>query len=281
MQPILVPTDFSRNANTALDVAYQIALRTKSEIVLLNVCQTNDYADTTLGIGFDKSIAQDYVDKVQKSVGDALKDITAQEKYAGVVIHAAIEFGNLSSQIATTAERIDAQLIVMGTKGAHGVSEMLIGSNTERVIRTAACPVLTVPSNTTNFGVKTVALPTTLDANQAVVFKELAKWQAIFDFQVKLLYISNPQAFASVVNIDGLAKGLANESGLKNYELFNSPALDEGNVIIEFAQQQQADMIVMGTNQRTGIAHFFLGSITEDVANHTTMPVLSISLRKK
>ena len=48
MQTILVPTDFSKNAEYALDVAYQIAFQTKSDLYLLNVCQLNEYSDPVL-----------------------------------------------------------------------------------------------------------------------------------------------------------------------------------------------------------------------------------------
>lgn len=175
MKTIVVPTDFSRHAHHALDVAYQIALKTKSEICLLNVCQLNDYGDPMLGGGFNAAITQEYMAQVKQTVGKALDGIVAEEKYAQVMIRPAIEFGSLTTQINATAERLQASLIVMGTKGTSGIDELVLGSNTERTIRTAQVPVLTVPFSEKAFDLKTVVVPTTLFDSQLTVFQQVAK----------------------------------------------------------------------------------------------------------
>jgi nucleotide-binding universal stress UspA family protein len=54
--------------------------------------------------------------------------------------------------------------------------------------------------------------------------------------------------------------------------------LDEESAIYEFAEKNKADMIVMATHQRKGLLHFLYGSLTEAVANHSTLPVLSLSM---
>lgn len=283
MKTILVPTDFSTYAQRALDVAYQIALQAKAEICLLNICQMNDYTDPLLGTGLTPNAINEYTQQVKKTVQDAMDNIIAQEKYARVIIRPVVEFGSLSSQINTTAERVGATLIVMGTKGATGLNELLLGSNTERIIRTARYPLLAVPftEKETPFSLKNVVLPTTLQPNQHKTMHELVRWQAFYDFKVHLLYINNPQNFQEDANTAKIADKLAQDAGLKNYEFYTSAAFNEENAIFEFAKQREADMIVMGTNQRTGFAHFFLGSLTEDVVNHTEIPILSVSLKEE
>jgi hypothetical protein len=57
-------------------------------------------------------------------------------------------------------------------------------------------------------------------------------------------------------------------------ELFN-----EEEAILDFAHEQDADLIVMATHQRRGLAHMLLGSITEDTVNHSDIPVLSLSIK--
>jgi nucleotide-binding universal stress UspA family protein len=279
MKTIVVPTDFSEYAQCALDVAYQIALKTKSEICLLNICQMNDYGDPVLGTGLTPSATHEYIKQVKESVGKVLEDTVAQEKYAQVMIRPSIEFGSLASQINSTVARTEASLVVMGTKGSSGMGELILGSNTERVIRTATCPVLVVPFSYKPFDLKNVVVPTTLQPNQVNVLRGLAHWQTFYDFQVHLLYINNPQNYQGDGNSADIADNLAKEAGLKNYEFYTSAAFNEENAIFEFAEQRKADLIVMGTNQRTGLAHFFLGSLTEDVANHSKIPILSISLK--
>jgi nucleotide-binding universal stress UspA family protein len=75
---------------------------------------------------------------------------------------------------------------------------------------------------------------------------------------------------------------LVAEAGLKNVEIFmgEQNVFDEENAILDFARTQNADLIVMATHQRKGLAHLFLGSITEDTVNHSDIPVLAIPIKK-
>jgi len=276
MQTILVPTDFSKNAEYALDVAYQIAFQTKSDLYLLNVCQLNEYSDPVL----NASVTANYMKQTEENISQAMEDIITLEKYAQVMIRPIVEFGGLAQQINATATRIGAKLIIMGTKGASGLNEFFLGSNTERLVRTAECPVLAVPYNLIPFKLNVVLVPTTLQPNQAVVFDKLVAWQQIFGFEVCLLYINNAQNYQEYDNPEARANELATQAGLKKYAFYTASAFQEEEAIFEFAEQRKADMIVMGTNQRRGLTHLFLGSLTEDVVNQAMLPILSISLRK-
>jgi nucleotide-binding universal stress UspA family protein len=282
MKKILVPTDFSDFADKALQTAVNIAKKTKGEILLVNV---NEMAVAALPIAeyyyYDKEKEQSYLQMVNESLDKTLKKITSDMDLQDVQVSTFVESGLLVDVIEELSEREKVDLIVMGTQGATGAKEMLIGSNTEKVVRNAKCPVLSVPNKVFD-DFSTIVFPTTLRPDQMGVFKTLANLQNIFQGKIHLLYLNNPAHLADDDAISARKDEMMAESGLKNAEIFmgKQNVFDEENAILEFAKNQKADLIVMGTHQRKGLAHLFLGSITEDTINHSEIPVLAIPIKK-
>jgi nucleotide-binding universal stress UspA family protein len=169
----------------------------------------------------------------------------------------------------------------MGTKGATGALEFFVGSNTEKVIRTASCPVLSIPESSGDFNLHTVVLASTLDEDQTPAFHYLAQFQKHWPFKVKVLYLNNPGAFGSKKQIDEAAATFAERAGLQKVSTFiNINTLDEEVTVLEFAQQEKADLIVMATHQRKGLSHLLFGSVAENTANHSVIPVLSVPAQR-
>ncbi|MBK9490008.1 MAG: universal stress protein [Haliscomenobacter sp.] len=280
MKKILVPTDFSENAQQALDVAVQIAKKIDAEIVLLHV---NEQIGAALPVSeyyytYDRSIEEKYLNMVHENLEKMLGDVAARLNAHN--IRTAVIGGPFSTIVEDVVQTEGVDLIIMGTKGASGLKEFFVGSNTEKVVRTAKCPVLTVHDNKT-FEFKNIVVPTTLEADQKKLFESLREWEAIFGGKYHLLYINNPGAYRGDKDIEAREKELVESTGLKNVEIYKTETftLNEEQVIFDFAKEQHADLIVMGTHQRRGLAHVLLGSLTEDTINHAAIPVLAIPLK--
>jgi nucleotide-binding universal stress UspA family protein len=167
----------------------------------------------------------------------------------------------------------------MGTKGASGMSEFLVGSNTEKVIRTAPCPVLAIPESTETFDPKIVLLPSTLKNDQWNVFQYVAKWERVFGFSTKVLYLNNPSYLPTDGSAEARKNRLAEAAGLSRTDvIMTTETFYEDSAILATAHQCDADMIIMGTHQRKGLSHFLFGSITEDTVNHSNVPVLTFPI---
>lgn len=218
---------------------------------------------------------------VNESLDKTLQKIASGMDVQDVKISTLVESGLLIDVIEDVCQREKVDLIVMGTQGATGTKEMLIGSNTEKVVRNAPCPVLSVPKQThTDFS--NIVFPTTLRPEQASAFKKFSAMQNVFNGKIYMLYLNNPAHLPNDEAILARKEELIAEAGLKNVELFigEQNVFDEENAILQFAKNQNADLIVMPTNQRKGLAHLFLGSITEDTVNHSDIPVLAIPIKK-
>jgi len=283
MKKILVPIDFSANAKHALHVAATIAAKSNARLGILHTNTAIAYAPVLPEYEFAGIYnMKDYYDMAADEFRHLKQALIAEPKFAKLNIDTRIEEGLLYTSIQRVAEEDGADLIVMGTKGATGALEFFVGSNTEKVIRTAPCPVLAVPENAGDFNLKTVVLASTLGEEQAPAFNFLAGLQKHWHFKVKVLYLNNPGAFSSKKQIDEAAAAFAERAGLQKVSTFiNINTFDEEATILHFAQQEEADLIVMATHQRKGLSHLLFGSVAENTANHSNIPVLSVPAQRR
>jgi nucleotide-binding universal stress UspA family protein len=282
MKKILVPTDFSQYSKNALYVAADIARHTGAALELLHVnlaaVYSVPFSEYSAGMNF--VVEDNTYDASAAKVLEQLKvEVLAMPAYTDLVITTRIEEGYLHTSLRNVAIEDDVDLIVMGTRGSSGMGEFLVGSNTEKVIRTAPCPVLAVPEHIKQFSLKMVLLPSTLKSDQSGVFQYLAQLEKTFDFHVKVLYLNNPSGLPTDGSAEAQKNRLAESAGLKKTDvILTSGTFFEDNAILFAADACEADMIVMATHQRQGLSHFLFGSITEDTVNHSHIPVLAVPI---
>jgi nucleotide-binding universal stress UspA family protein len=282
MKKILVPIDFSQGAKNALLVAAEIAYKNGATLEMLHVNLAAIYSAP-----FSEYVAvSDYVvedrqyDESAASGLEKLKmELLAMPTYSNLDIKTRVEEGYLHATVRNVVNEDDVDLVVMGTKGSAGMGEFLIGSNTEKVIRIAPCPVLAVPEHTQHFDPKMVLMPSTLKNDQSGVFHYLAGWEKKFDFLVKVLYLNNPSGLPTDGSAEAQKNRLTEAAGLKKTEvIITSGTFFEDSSILLAADVCGADLIVMATHQRKGLSHFLFGSITEDTVNHSHIPVLAVPI---
>jgi len=280
MKKILVPIDFSQYSKNALFVAAELANKSGASLELLHVnlaaIYSVPFAEYSAGANF--VVEDEKYDESAAAVLEKMKlEVLAKPSYSNLKIQTRVEEGYLHTTLRNVANEDDVDLIVMGTRGATGMGEFLVGSNTEKVIRTSPCPVLAVPEQIEHFDPKMVLLPTTLKGDQLGVFHYIAQWEKIFNFHVKALYLNNPSGLPTDGSAEAQKNRLAEAAGLKKTDvIITSGTFFEDNAILVAADMCDADMIVMATHQRQGLSHFLFGSITEDTVNHSHIPVLAV-----
>jgi len=282
MKKVLVPTDFSDNSKHALRIAAQIAARAGAVLEIMHANTALAYAPPLPEYaGTVQYNLDDYYEQATTELFNLKTEIAAIPGNERLQIETRIEEGFLHSSINRVATEDQADLIVMGTKGATGAVEFLVGSNTEKVIRTCVCPILAIPiTSGDQFEPKRVVLASTLQIDQVAAFKALAAWQAIFPFEVRVLYLNNPAGFGNNDEIDQAVSNFAEKAGLTNVATHvSNNTFNEEASILQFVKEINADLIVMATHQRQGLSHLVFGSLTEDTVNHANTPVLAVPLR--
>lgn len=139
---ILVPTDFSEYADHALVYAVNLAAQLDATIHLVHAITIAVAGIPELGVAYGAMMMETSTKKAQ----EALDTRVAQYRDRVSLAPTRIEIGDARDVIERVAGTIGADLIVMGTHGRRGLRRMLLGSVAETVVRSAPCPVLTVPT---------------------------------------------------------------------------------------------------------------------------------------
>src|SRR5690606_29920981 len=142
MKKILVPCDFSQQALNAFRFALDMIQQSKGEVHLLNVVELPIMHDTVLMpvLSFEEELLKGMSQKAEKQF-EKMKEKHAQP---GQKIKSTVKFGATSRMILDYIDEEKIDLVVMGTEGASGAKELLIGSNTEKIVRRSSVPVLAI-----------------------------------------------------------------------------------------------------------------------------------------
>jgi len=273
MKRILIPTDFSEQADNALKVAIQLANKHDSELFILHSMDLPSHLALN---GQSGSLPESlyFIKLAEKKFDDLralpyLKDVDYSE---------AIGHGQIYEDIQETCNKNKIDLIVMGSSGASGLKEMFVGSNTEKVVRTSDTPVLVIKNNHKDFNVNDFVFATDFSKECEKPFKKAQEFAKFLDAKMHLLYVNTPSNFKSSIKTRGLMKDFVNGMPEESYTLnvFNDASVEKG--ILNFAKDMKAQLIGMSTHGRQGLAHFFNGSISEDMVNHANMPVITFKI---
>lgn len=260
MSTILVPLDFSPPSIDAYRFALDLALLKNSKILVLHV----------IDLPIDQ-LKDEAIQKFQE----------LEIKYNNDRIETSL-FVELGGVIATIEEMIAEHKpdeVVMGTKGASGLKEIVMGSNTQKIIRNSPVPVWTIPTYSDLAAIKNIVLPTDLDLNQADFIHLVLGIQKLFSATIHLLYIKD----SSDTNdrrdtLDDLDEFRKNY-GFGNITTSFRVAENQSKGILEFVSETNSQLVVMATHARKGLDHWFLGSLTEEIANQITYPMFTAHLK--
>ncbi len=137
---ILVPVDFSKHSEKALETAVEFAKVFDADLHLIHAYSLPVGVVTPYDYQIPASILGEMREAATKRIDEAVKKVAGQ----GVKVHGLVTEGLPTQAIEEAAEQIKADLIVMGTRGLTGLKHVVLGSVAERTIRHAPCAVLTV-----------------------------------------------------------------------------------------------------------------------------------------
>jgi nucleotide-binding universal stress UspA family protein len=278
MKKILVPTDFSKQATLAVEVAADIARKSGAELTLLHVIEEavgnsmNIEGQVTADAGWEEKLfTMKLIEKAKKQMAK----FTDDSKLDGIKVKQELRIGSPYHGMNTIISEKKVDLVVMGTAGRSDLEQMIIGSNTEKVVRTAHCPVLTVHNKPQSKEFKNIVYATSMDKQEEVFSRIVRATQKLYDSTIHLVRINTPGNFQRDAVVKKYMLDFAKKLQLKNYTInvFNDINEEEG--IIYFADSINADLIAMSTHGRTGFAHVLAGSIAEEVVSHSRRPVLT------
>lgn len=283
MKTILVPTDFSPAAKAATNVAATIALKEKAQLVLLHAVEIP--ASGSFNVEGEVLTTHNWNEKIFsmkliESAKQKLERLSLDLDKKGVNSIHRLRLGSPFAGIHEFITNETVDLVVMGTAGHSKLEEMIIGSNTEKVVRHAKCPVLTVHQTPLKTDFKNIVYATNLEAEEDAFAKVVINTREMYNGTIHLVRINTPMNFESDVKVKKDMEAFARQVNLTDYTINTFNHYNEEEGIIHFAKNIGADLIALSTHGRTGLAHVLAGSIAEDLANHSVIPVLTYVTKK-
>ncbi|MDX1363192.1 universal stress protein [Arenibacter latericius] len=276
MNRILLPTDFSENAFNAIKYALQLFKNKECTFYLLNTyspavykAEYLLYSPGQIGLG----------DKYQ------LRSMTGLEKLKErlenefnnpkhhFVIHSA--YSALVDEIVQTVSREEIDLVVMGTQGATGAQEILLGTNTIQLIKRASFPVIAVPSQYQYSDPKEILFPTDYEVSyRKDQLKMLLQLQADHLSQIEVLHIVTDYELSETQkeNKGKLEDLLQNSSHL--FHTLPNQGVIEG--INNFQVENKINLLAMIQNKHTFLERLFIEPVIKNVGLYVRIPFMVI-----
>ncbi|MFY7741490.1 MAG: universal stress protein [Flavobacterium sp.] len=274
MKKILIPTDFSQHAEYALKVAAQIAKKHNGEIILLHMLELPHQSGDAVSAGH----ALPEIMFFKNAAIAKLESLMEADYLDGLKVSEVIQFELAFDGILKIIQKNDIDLIVMGSHGASGFKDMFIGSNAEKVVRHSEVPVLIIKKENPNFNVDNFVFASDFSDEVKNPFAKAVEIANKFGAKMNLVMINTPNNFKSTLVAQEIMNKFIAQFNINNYSthIFNDANVEKG--ILNFANSTNADLIGMCTHGRKGLAHFFNGSISEDLVNHSVKPVLTFKI---
>lgn len=277
MKRILVPTDFSECAYQATKVAAEIATQTEATLYLLHIIDI-PMSDTNTNIGMvnaDIPEAIFLMKRTKQQFESLLKD-PIFEKVPHVI--ESVDFSGTYAGVLEKSKELEIDLIVMGSHGSKGIKEFLIGSNTERVINLATCPVLAVKKYQPISIISNIVFASDFSDEAINTYNDLLPVFNVFKSNLHLLKVTTPLNFEPTYKSIAAIKSFSDKVKLGDVTIATYADYSEEEGIQHYAEEVNAGIIALGTNARSGLGQFFRGNLAAKLVNHSDKMILSIRI---
>jgi nucleotide-binding universal stress UspA family protein len=266
---IIVGIDFSKGSMHALKFAIGVANKTDANVMLVHVMKPQR----------EESIFSDDRSELRKEAKKRMEEVIERHRFEmrkGKLMYK-IRSGKVDKEIVNQAKYHDAYLLVVGTHGISGFEPLWVGSNAQRIVTGAPCPVVTIRyGEGARKNVQRIILPidSTKESRQKVPFvSDLAK---SFNAEVMILGLVTSTAVKALVTsyCQQVEKYLMGENVINSIHIREADNITD--MALKFAKEQNGDLIAIMTEQETTLSNLLIGSYAHQMINHAEIPVLTL-----
>ncbi|MDX2283129.1 MAG: universal stress protein [Bacteroidia bacterium] len=271
LRTILIPTDFSEVATRATDYALELAAQKGARVILMHAYYTPPVAT---------SIPRELVDTMEAEKRTHAEQHLRQEAVRAariaptvdVSIHA--ESGEAIESIVRAAETLQASLIVLGTAGEKSISESILGSVATRVMESAACPVLTVPTTAGWRPIRQIAFACSPEDAAGEVLTSALEWAAPLRATIHCVYVGQgEEAQAESARMQARIADL--QAAGKAVALSIRPEHDLRVGLMRCAEEIEADLIALVPRRRYRASDPAHETLLHHMTMHSRIPLLA------
>ena len=275
MKKIIIPVDFSEFSEYALKAAVQLAKKHQSEIILVHMLE--------MPLGYsnhDSDYGKTLVFMI-KHAEKKMEAFTNQSYLKDIKINVIIKHFTVFPEIGDLAIDQDASLIVMGSHGS-GHHSSFLGSNTEKVVRNSKIPVLIVKEELKTVDFKNVVFVSDFKMESINAYLKAQEFFKLIHVKPTLLFINKPDGgFVSTAEMkyrfeNFLMKADGNLDNLEYFANYDDYSVIQG--VKYYADENNIDLITIPTHGKSSISKFFNQSVSLDIANKSSYPVLTVMI---
>lgn len=271
MVNILVPTDFSPLSKFALKYAIKIANTLGGNITVLHIMTMTRALRFTM---MERVLPanSDVLKSAERELETLIKTLSEQYKSSKTIKYHVVRGAYFPSTLLREARKLRSGLIVMGTRGATGLTRAVLGSNTNSVIEVSHVPVLAVPEKAEFKGFRNVVYASDL-SNLEEEMEILIRYIEKFESTIHLVHIIPPGG-----QIDVVEKEI--EAVLRKFDYKDIITLvlvndDLDSALDQYVQVSKADVLAMFTHELSFFEKVFDRSTTRKMAFHSRIPLLA------
>jgi nucleotide-binding universal stress UspA family protein len=267
MKRILVPTDFSLNAEKALEYALHLGSHFSSEIILLHSWEL-PHQKSAMFVS-----TQDLIKEKAENDLNELKDKIAL-RFPDLKISTMVMMGDAAASIKTAAKNKGADYIVMGTKGASGLKKIFMGSITTDVLEDAPCPVMAIPEKAEFRNIKNIGYATDLSSYKLQDALKTIPLAKIFNAKIVIIYISINHEQNEQIQFEEFIKRFKNITEYENIEPYFSSGNDVVKNLQKFMDEKNIDILSLTRRKRDFYEDLFHTSVSKEIAYSSTIPLI-------
>lgn len=274
---ILVPIDGSDCASVAVGYAEDLATRYDATVHVLSVVDSRALEDAP------------HYDHVKAERTDLVEE-ACEELDGDLALESAVRTGVPHAAILDYADEAGVDLVVMGTHGRTGVERYVLGSVTEKVLRLSDVPVLTVRTEDgVTFPYGDVLVPTDGSAGAGAAIEPGVSVASTYGATLHALSVVDTRSLGVDVRSTAIVDALetqARESVETVDERARAASVPDTETAVEYGlpyeaiqsyvEDEDVDLVVMGTHGRSGIARYLLGSVAEKLVRTSPAPVMTV-----
>lgn len=285
---IIVPVDFSEFSEKAVAYALNLAEKYAAHITLLHAMVLH-YEDIEEAQQFKEY--EKLVEIQEKHALQQFKKHSQQANRQGIPIDSKILRGiSAADALLEFINGSDYDLVIMGTHGRTGIKRWLYGSVTEKVVQHSTVPVLTIHSAWQKLTIEKILVPVDFSEYSKKAVEAALEFAKQFKARMVFLHVIalevNPAYYASSYDSLFIIDPHLQERSIKNLKEFTGGETKsaeyvtrEGRAykeIVDYAKENECDLILMATHGLTGLEHLLIGSNAERVVRLAHCPVLTL-----
>ncbi len=266
MKTIILPTDFSKNADRAMLYAVAVAKSLQARIIVVNAFDL-PYSQNVMSTSL--------LDIMRDTSEKGLKEIAKKLAPTGLEFETRSLMGNPIRVVKELSKFYNNCMVVLGTKGASGIEEVLIGSNAASILHSVNVPVLAIPSGAAFKGIKRIVYATDFKSvKNDIALQRLSKIACAVKAELLILHVTHQKPEESIPQKEKFSEYLSDCKHTFHFVEANEKNIEQA--ILDFAEEKDADIVALLAKKYGFLEGLFRSSMTSKVAFHTTRPFLAL-----